>query len=107
MTPADLENVLRIFEIISFVAGGAAIIWRMAKMATRFELIGAQQSKEIGELKRGIEGLSSVLVTLATQAGRIDRVEDRQLSERKRVDEIATRINTLVDNRSLALLPTS
>lgn len=97
MNSADLENILRALEILSVIVGGGAIIWRMSRMATQFELIGAQQSAEISDLKRGIEGLSSVLVTLAQQSGRIDRVEDRQLAQGKRLDEFTSRINTLID----------
>lgn len=97
MSSADLENILRALEIISVIAGGGAIVWRMANMATRFEMIGAQQSKEIQELKKGIEALSSVLVTLAQQSGRIDRIEDRQMAEGRRVDEINSRLNTYVN----------
>ncbi len=93
----DLETLLRVLEIISFVGGGGVIIWRMANMTTRFEMVGVRQAEEIKELKKGIEGLSSVLVTLATQSGRIDRIEDRQLAQGKRVDDITTRINTLID----------
>jgi hypothetical protein len=97
MNSTDLENILRILEIISVIVGGGTIIWRMSNMATRFEMIGIQQAAEIADLKKGVEGLSSVLVALATQGGRIDRIEDRQLSQGKRLDEFTSRINTLID----------
>ena len=99
MAANDLENILRALEIISVIAGGGAIVWRMANMATRFELIGVQQSKEINELKKGIESLSSVLVTLAQQSGRIDRIEDRQMAEGKRVDDIGNRLNIYLNGK--------
>lgn len=97
MSSADLENLLRALEILSVIVGGGAIIWRMSSMAARFEMIGIQQSAEIADLKKGIDGLSSVLITLAQQSGRIDRIEDRQLAQGKRLDEFTGRINTLID----------
>lgn len=97
MSSADLENILRALEILSVIGGGGVIIWRMSRMATQFEMIGAQQSAEIADLKKGIEGLSSVLITLAQQSGRIDRIEDRQLAQGKRLDDVVNRTNTLID----------
>ena len=60
---------------------------------TRLELIDAQMEDFRLEMKK----LTDVFVAQATQSGRIDRVEDRQLSEGKRIDGLEVRLNKYVD----------
>src|SRR5579872_4155278 len=97
MSSADLETALRALEILCILGGGARILWQMSAMATKFELVGTQQAKEISELKIGVEKLGGVLITIAQQAGRMDRIEERQLAEGKRMDEITIRVNRAIN----------
>ena len=97
MSSADLETLLRFLEILSIVAGGGAIIWRMSSMATKFEIIGVQQANEIKDLKSSVEKLGGVLSVIATQNERIGRFEERQLQEGKRLDALETRVNHSID----------
>ena len=97
MSSADLEALLRFLEILSIFVGGATIIWRMSSMATKFEMIGSQQSTEIAELKVSVEKLGGVLALIATQNERIGRGEERQLQEGKRLDALETRVNHAID----------
>lgn len=61
-------------------------------MTNRFEMIGVQQAKEISEVKRGVDRISDLMIDLTKVNGRMDRLEDRQLAEGKRVDEISKRL---------------
>ena len=53
----------------------------------KFEQIGEQQSKEIGDIKE-------TLKALAATAGRFDRVEERQLLQGKRLDRLEQKLDT-------------
>ena len=59
----------------------------------RLELIDAQMEDFKTEMKK----LTDILINQATQSGRIDRVEDRQLAEGKRLDELFSRFNSYVN----------
>ena len=60
---------------------------------TRLEMIDAQMEDFKLEMKK----LADVIITQVTQSGRMDRIEDRQLAEGRRVDEIARRMNIIAD----------
>lgn len=90
MSNANLETVLRVLEVISIMGGGLAIVWRMSGMATRFEMIGTQQAAEIKELKLAVEAM-------VTRSLRVDRLEERQLQEGKRLDELTSRVNRYIE----------
>lgn len=80
-------------EIGSLFIVAAGILWRLSSMATRFELIGTQQASEIKELKEAVRGLIE-------QNSRIDRLDERQLAEGKRLDDLTSRLNRFVNGRS-------
>ena len=80
-------------EIASLFIVTSGILWRLSSMTTRFEMIGKQQAGEITEMKDAIKEL--VLYT-----NRIDRVEERQLAEGKRVDEFISRFNRYINGTS-------
>ena len=63
-------------------------------MDTRLEMIDAQMEDFKLEMKK----LADVIITQVTQSGRMDRIEDRQLAEGRRVDEIARRMNIIADS---------
>jgi hypothetical protein len=103
----DAETFFRTAEIV--VGGGVlggliTIIYRMGQMTQRFEMVGTQQAAEITDLKMeteklavAIQSLQIVLIKLAEVDGRIGRVEDRQLQEGKRVDDLALRFNNYIN----------
>lgn len=93
----DTLDIYRLAEIGTFILSMAAILYRMGVMTSRFEQIGLQQAAEIKELKVNVKELSGVLVTLAQTNGRIDRMEERQLAQGKRVDETVSRLNSVID----------
>jgi 1-aminocyclopropane-1-carboxylate deaminase/D-cysteine desulfhydrase-like pyridoxal-dependent ACC family enzyme len=98
---ADLDTALKLLEIVSIAGGGATIIWRLSALATKFELIGSQQSSEIKALKAQVERLGDVLVRLAEQSGRLDRLSDTVIATGKRLDDLGNRFNAYVDSQKL------
>ena len=92
-----LDLVIKAATLISIVVGGGVTLFRMGRMAQKFEEIGKQQSKEISELKLGMSKVEGVLIALADQSGRIDRVEDRVALQGQRLDGVSARFNSIVD----------
>lgn len=101
MTVTEMTNLVQLFlqslQLISVVGAAAFLLLRLGKMAGKFEAIGVQQSSEIAELKTGMAKVEGVLVTLASQSGRIDRIEDRVQMQGHRIDEALSRFNSLID----------
>lgn len=77
----------------------STLLWRMATMTQKFEQIGAQQAEEITEIKTGLRKVTDILIELSKISGRIDRVEDRQMAQGKRLDQTETRLNRVIDIR--------
>jgi 3-methyladenine DNA glycosylase AlkD len=86
----SLGNAL---TILSFLVGGIYFVSQMKSdgklTERRLEMIDSQFEDVKVELKK----LAEIMVTLAQTNGRIDRVEDRQLAEGKRIDEFILRFN--------------
>lgn len=86
-----------ILTIASFLIGGVAFAFSIKSdtkvLDTKFTMIDAQ----IEDFKVELRKINEVLVGLAVQSGRIDRVEDRQLSEGKRLDAFEVRFNKYVN----------
>ena len=84
-------NLGNILTIVAFLAGGIAFAYSIKSdtkvLEIRFTMIDAQ----IEDFKLDIKKLNDVLVSLAMQSGRIDRVEERQLAEGKRMDRLEAR----------------
>jgi len=93
-----LDFSLKLVTLVAIIGGGGVIVFRMGRMTEKFELIGVQQSREISELKTGMSKVEGVLIAMANQNGRIDRVEDRQSNQGARIDSLNVRFNALVDN---------
>lgn len=108
---SELDFIFRVLEIVaaSGVIGGlVAIIYRMGRMTQKFEMIGIQQAAEITDLKMETEklgmaigGLQVVLIELAKVGGQIGRIEDRQLQEGKRLDDLTDRFNQHLQNHPI------
>lgn len=97
MATDTLDIVYRLTEIAGFlvaiitiIIGTGKILYRMGAMAERFETIGKQQAIEIMDLKESVKELVKV-------TGRLERIEERQLSEGKRIDGLEARINRYIN----------
>ncbi len=87
----DAEVVRLIVELGMLIIMVAGILARLSSLATRFEMIGKQQASEIKELKEAVK-------ELIQQTARLDRIDERQLAEGKRVDELTARFNRLANS---------
>ena len=86
MSHDDIESVLRVLEIIVIFFGGLGIVWRMSRMATKFEMLVLQQAAEVTDLKISID-------RLIENGLKLDRMEERLLLEGKRLDRLEARFN--------------
>lgn len=99
MDAQAVDTFFKWLEIIGFFGGIGGAIYCFGRMTSKFEQIAGQNSKEIGELRVDVKRLSEVTIKLAEQSGRIDRVEDRQLAQGKRLDEVTKRFDAAIDGR--------
>jgi regulator of replication initiation timing len=86
----DLETAYRFAEFLLVVIGIGGILYRLGRMTEKFEQVGQQQAQEISELKNSVKELVKTNV-------RLERIEERQLSEGRRVDELTNRVNRYVN----------
>jgi len=90
----SLGNIL---TVVAFLLGGIAFAYSVKSdtkiLEVRFTMIDAQ----IEDFKEEIKKLAEIVVEQTRQSGRIDRVEDRQLQEGKRVDDLVMRLNKLIN----------
>ena len=97
-----LDILIKLATLTAILGGGGITLFKIGRMTQKFEQISVQQSKEISELKTGMSKVEGVLVAIANQGGRIDRIEDRVQAQGQRVDELAHRLNTFIDAKMLA-----
>jgi hypothetical protein len=88
----SLDSLLKISEIISILAGGGLVAFKLGRTTTRVEAtlemqnsILRKQSDEITELKLETKKLGDVLTQIAVQSVRIGHIEDdlRDLRHKK------------------------
>ena len=85
---AALDLVLKIGNLVIMLGGGGMIVWRMSRMATRFELIGDAQAREISEIKDEITAMRVLMTAVAVQKERLDSQAERLNLLDKRYDEL-------------------
>lgn len=85
---AILDLILKIATLVSIIGGGGIIIWRVSRMATRFELIGAAQATEIAGLKNEMMEMRRLMTTVAVQKERLDSQAERLNLLDRRYEEL-------------------
>jgi hypothetical protein len=62
--PVDgsLGDILKFAEILSIVGTGIFVVFKVGRAIERFELIGQQQAREIGELKETVKAVAAAQV---------------------------------------------
>lgn len=93
----SIDIAFKAVEFLSVIGGGGLVLVKIGRMTERFELIGKQQAKEIADLSRGMENVNRLLITIAEQKGRMDRMDDRAILQGSRLDELAKRVNDWFD----------
>lgn len=92
-------NLGNLLTIAAFLLGGIGFAYSVKKDVKVSEIRLAMIDAQIEDFKQDIRKLNEIVIALAKQDGRIDRIEDRQLQEGKRIDEIVIRMDRL-SNRS-------
>jgi len=93
-TTISLGSLLTIASLIVIVTIYILTVKQTtAILGVRLKSFGERMENVEVELKK----LTEVLINQALLGGRIDRVEDRQLAEGRRLDELQTRINRSAD----------
>jgi hypothetical protein len=85
---ATLDLVLKIGNLVIMLGGGGMIVWRMSRMATRFELIGDAQAKEITEIKNEVTAMRVLMTAVAVQKERLDSQGERLNLLDRRYEEL-------------------
>jgi hypothetical protein len=94
-------NLGNLLTILTFVIGGVLFVANVKSDGkvtdSKLEVVDAQ----FEDIKMELKKLGDILVKLAEQSGRIDRVEDRQLAEGRRLDELSQRVNALFNRQNM------
>lgn len=85
----DVKDWVELITLMIVIAG---ILVRTGSITKEFKMIAEHQGEEIREVKRGLDKLSELIIDLTKVSGRLDRLEDRQLAEGKRLDEAVKRL---------------
>lgn len=84
--------------ICATIAGSA---WRVSlqvgKAITKVEVIGTLQASEIKEIKASVEGLKSVVTTVAVQKNELQSLREMVNQLQARTDTTFDRVFTLID----------
>jgi hypothetical protein len=89
----DVETTYRAAELVMVALGIGGVLYRLGRMTEKFEQIGKQQALEITELKESVR-------ELIKSNNRLERMEERQLSEGKRLDGLELRLNRYINGTS-------
>ena len=85
---ATLDLIPKIVTLFSIVGGGGVIVWRMSRMATRFELIGTAQANEIAGLKEEMVEMRKLMTAVAVQKVLIEGQAERLNLLDRRYEEL-------------------
>ena len=93
----SIDNILKLSEIMSILAGGGLVAFKLGRTTTRVEAtlemqnaILRTQSSEITELKLETKKLGDVLTQIAVQSVRIGHIEDDLRDMRHKKERAAT-----------------
>lgn len=97
--PAEFASLVDPFlkglEIITVGAGAGAVFYKLGQTTQKFEMIGAQQAKEITQLQASVEKVAigqnrmeELITKVALQGQRLDNQAERINMLDKRIDEL-------------------
>lgn len=84
------EEAARLAEVILVIIGIGGILYKLGGMTEKFEMIGKQQAVEISDLKDAVK-------EFVKNTARVERMEERQLNEGKRLDNLESRLNKYIN----------
>ena len=86
-------NLGHIITIATFLVGGFTFVWLLkldtAVVKTKLEF----QDMQMNGMQQEIKKIGEILIDLAHQDGRLNRMEDRIAADAKRLDDLANRYN--------------
>lgn len=83
-----IDLVFKLSTLLSVVVAGGAIIWRMSRMATCFEIIGETQAREIASLKDEMIELRKLMTAVAVQKVMLEGQAERLNLLDRRYEEL-------------------
>ena len=93
---ANLELWFRVGNLALVLIGIGGVLVKISSLATRFEMVGNQTTKEIGELKTNVAELQKVLAAVAVQDNRLDTMDKQNLADREQMRRIEFTLNQLL-----------
>jgi hypothetical protein len=96
----DLTGNLDLFykfgEFVVLGAGVVVAILRTGRIIQKFEGIAERQTAEITDLKTDVKQLSQLIIEMTKLSGRLDLMDQRQVAEGKRVDDLQLDIRQIL-----------
>lgn len=89
MFEVSVDTTLKIAEVLSILAGGGMVAYRLGRTTQRLEASMELQRNQISELQGEVKGLRALMTQVALQDQRLNildrRIEEvRQMAERNR-----------------------
>jgi hypothetical protein len=88
MSDLPLDIVLKLAEIVSILAGGTVVAFRLGRTTQRVEAAMTQQGYEINSLRAEIKTLSKLITEVALQGQRLDMQDKRLDTLDRRYEEL-------------------
>lgn len=82
-------NIGQLLNIFVIVAGGIGFMWSVKADNTVVKARLGFQDRQLEVMQEELKKVGDILLSLARTDGRMDRLEDRQLAEGKRIDALA------------------
>jgi hypothetical protein len=88
MSEIPLDIALKVAEIVSILAGGTVVAFRLGRTTQRVEAAMTQQGQEINSLRDEIKTLSKLITEVALQGQRLDMQDKRLDTLDRRYEEL-------------------
>lgn len=94
---AHLGTILSLSVSIASIVG---FVWAIKSSVSVLDTRLTGQDRAIDAIQRDLETLNRVVIDLAVQNQRMNNIEERSLSQGKRLDESLSRFNKFADSRN-------
>lgn len=94
-----LDNPAVLISLGVSVASAIGFIWAIKSSVAVLDTRLAAQDKVINEIQAEMKVLARVVTDLAVQSQRMSTIEERALSQGKRLDEALNRFNKWIDRQ--------
>lgn len=91
------EQVTPLVSLLVSVASVIGFIWAIKSSVAVLDTRLTAQDRVISAIQTDLQTLNKVVIDLAVQNQRMNMIEDRSISQGKRLDEALNRFNKIVD----------